>query len=57
MDVKVDEMLVTNKRRVNIEQLDPILFMPDSGLYYGLGTLIGEAFSIGKELVQYKDKA
>jgi hypothetical protein len=57
MDVKVDEMLVTNKRRVNIEQLDPILFMPDSGLYYRMGTLIGEAFSIGKELVQQKDKA
>jgi len=57
MDVKVDEMLVTNKQQVNIERLDPILFAPDSGLYYGLGTLIGEAFSIGKELVQHKDKA
>ncbi len=57
MDVKVDEMLVTNKRQVNIEQLDPILFMPDLGLYYGLGTLIGEAFSIGKKLVQHKEKA
>jgi hypothetical protein len=57
VDVKVDEMLVTNKRQVNIEQLDPILFTPDSGLYYGLGALIGEAFSMGKELVQHKDKA
>jgi flavin reductase (DIM6/NTAB) family NADH-FMN oxidoreductase RutF len=57
MDVKVDEKLVTNKGKVNIEELDPILFMPDSGLYYGLGTLIGEAFSIGKDMVQHKDKA
>lgn len=56
MDVKVDEKLVTNGK-VNIEELDPILFMPDLGLYYGLGTLIGEAFSIGKGLVQHKDKA
>lgn len=56
MDVKVDEMLVTDKQQVNIERLDPILFAPDVGRYYGLGALIGEAFSIGKTLVQ-KDKA
>jgi len=50
VDVKVDEELVDEDRKVNIERLRPILFAPDSGLYYGLGDLIGRAFSMGKGL-------
>jgi flavin reductase (DIM6/NTAB) family NADH-FMN oxidoreductase RutF len=49
-DVKVDDMLLREDDRVDIEALRPILFAMDSGMYYGLGSLIGKAFSIGKGL-------
>lgn len=49
-DVKVEESLVTEGGKVDIEALKPIMFTPDSGMYYGLGDLVGKAYSIGKEL-------
>lgn len=51
VDAKVDEALLDDGQKVDVERLRPILFTPDSGLYYGIGDLLGKAYSIGKDLV------
>lgn len=51
VDAKVDEALLDDGQKVDVERLRPIMFTPDSGLYYGLGDLLGKAYSIGKDLV------
>ncbi len=52
IDTKVDEGFVGDGEVVDVEQLNPIMFMPDSRLYYGLGALVGKAYTIGKGLGQ-----
>lgn len=47
-DVKVDESVLTDKRVPDIEKIRPMLFTPESRMYYGIGQLLGKAFSIGK---------
>lgn len=49
-DVKVDEALLGDDGRVDLGRLRPIVFMPDQQAYYGIGTLVGKAFSIGRGL-------
>lgn len=51
VDAKVDEALLDDRQKVDVERLRPILFTPGSELYYGLGDLLGKAYSIGKDLV------
>lgn len=50
VDAKVDTELLDAGQKVDIERLKPVMFTPDSGLYYGLGELLGKAYTIGKEL-------
>ena len=52
IDTKVDEGFVGDGKVVDVEQLNPIMFMPDSRLYYKLGGLVGKAYTIGKGLGQ-----
>jgi len=49
-DVKIDEELLGEDGHVDLERLRPILFAMDPGSYYGVGELIGKAYTIGKEL-------
>ena len=48
-DVKVDESVLTDKRVPDIEKIRPMLFTPESRTYFGIGQLLGKAFSIGKK--------
>ncbi len=48
LDVKADESIVTDNEAPDIEKLRPVIFTPVSRNYYGIGKLIGKAFSIGK---------
>ncbi len=50
IDAKVEEALVGEGQKVDIERLKPIMFTVDSAVYYGLGSSIGKAYSIGKGL-------
>jgi flavin reductase (DIM6/NTAB) family NADH-FMN oxidoreductase RutF len=50
VDAKVDAALVGEGQTVDVERLRPIVYTPGPGLYYGLGNLIGKAFSMGKGL-------
>ncbi|HSO26243.1 MAG TPA: flavin reductase family protein [Methanobacteriaceae archaeon] len=51
MDVKVDENLMDNGSP-DIEQIKPFLYDPAFRAYYGVGKKLGNAFSLGKELLK-----
>ncbi len=50
MDVKADDSILGDDGMPDIEKLKPMIFAPVSGKYYGLGKLLGKAFSIGQEV-------
>jgi flavin reductase (DIM6/NTAB) family NADH-FMN oxidoreductase RutF len=47
-DVKAREDCLDAEGRIDPAKVDPIAYMPEAGSYYGLGQLIGKAFSIGR---------
>jgi len=50
LDVKADEAVLTPEGGVDIELLKPILFAMGLQSYFGIGELVGKAYSIGKDL-------
>jgi flavin reductase (DIM6/NTAB) family NADH-FMN oxidoreductase RutF len=50
LDAKIDEALLTEDGHVDVERLRPILFAMNPGTYYGIGELVGKAYSIGKSI-------
>ena len=48
MDVKVESGLLKADGNVDISQLKPVIFAPDSQAYHATGSFLGKAFSIGK---------
>ena len=51
-DVKADpSVLSENGTTPDIEKLRPLIFAPESRLYYGVGAMLGKAFSEGSPLV------
>ena len=49
-DVKVDEALLDESGRVDVTRLRPLVYAMSPGGYYGIGDLVGKAFSIGREI-------
>jgi len=47
-DVKVEEAFLTKEGVPDIEKIKPMIFNPANRAYYGVGRLLGSAFSIGK---------
>jgi len=52
MDVKADESVMGEKEVPDIKKVHPILFDPGSRDYYGVGSLLGKGFAIGKEITE-----
>jgi flavin reductase (DIM6/NTAB) family NADH-FMN oxidoreductase RutF len=50
MDVKVDEAVLGESDQPDIEKVRPIIFSPGNRNYYGVGSSLGHAFAIGKEI-------
>jgi flavin reductase (DIM6/NTAB) family NADH-FMN oxidoreductase RutF len=50
VDVKVDETALGENGRPDIEKIRPIIFGPGLSSYHGVGSYLGKAFSIGKEI-------
>jgi flavin reductase (DIM6/NTAB) family NADH-FMN oxidoreductase RutF len=48
MDVKADETVIGEKGLPDIEKVKPFSYAPESRGYYGLGSFLGKAFSIGR---------
>jgi len=49
-EVHVDEEMINEEGNLNIEGLDPLIFIPKESKYYSLGKPVGKAFNMGKEL-------
>ena len=50
LDVKADPAVMRAGGLVDILKVKPLIFTPDSREYYGVGRLIGPAFSIGENV-------
>ncbi len=50
LDVKAEADMVTNGVLLDIKKVKPLIFTPDTQEYYGIGGLIGRAFSVGRSL-------
>jgi flavin reductase (DIM6/NTAB) family NADH-FMN oxidoreductase RutF len=48
VDVKADESVMANGDLLDILKVKPLVFTPDTQAYYGIGGLIGQAFSLGR---------
>lgn len=48
LDVKVDDDLLTDDGKVDIEKVHPFVYSPDAGKYHGIGVSIGKAFEVGR---------
>ncbi len=48
MDVKVEESVMSESGLPDITRVKPVLFVPESREYYGIGKHLGKAFSMGK---------
>ena len=50
LDVKADETVLGAGDQPEIEKVRPIIFSPGNRNYYGVGSSLGHAFEIGKEI-------
>jgi flavin reductase (DIM6/NTAB) family NADH-FMN oxidoreductase RutF len=48
VDVKVDEDLLDANGLPDMQRIGPVVFAPENLGYYGVGSLLGMGFSIGK---------
>ncbi len=51
LDVKADEAVLGEDGFPEMEKMRPMSFAPGANTYYGVGGLIGKAFSIGRDLL------
>lgn len=47
-DIKVDESLISDDESL-IKKIKPLIYSPDNQSYYGVGQLVGKAFSAGRQ--------
>jgi flavin reductase (DIM6/NTAB) family NADH-FMN oxidoreductase RutF len=50
VDTLVDEEIIGSGGAVDIKKLKPLIFSLDTQDYYGVGSLLGKVFSVGKDL-------
>lgn len=50
LDVKADEAMLGTDGLPDMEKIRPILFSPGNRLYYGVGSSLGYAFTMAKEI-------
>jgi flavin reductase (DIM6/NTAB) family NADH-FMN oxidoreductase RutF len=50
LDVKADESVLGPDGFPDILKVKPMVFVPESATYHGIGQLLGRAFSIGKKI-------
>jgi flavin reductase (DIM6/NTAB) family NADH-FMN oxidoreductase RutF len=52
IDVKADSLVLNEKNLPDIEKVKPIVWNPAGMAYHGIGKPVGQAFSIGKEIIK-----
>jgi flavin reductase (DIM6/NTAB) family NADH-FMN oxidoreductase RutF len=51
MDVKAEDSIIGPSGAIDIKQLRPLVFTPDTQEYYGIGSFLGKVFSAGQGIV------
>jgi flavin reductase (DIM6/NTAB) family NADH-FMN oxidoreductase RutF len=49
MDVKVDEEVLGKDGFPDIKKVKPLIYVPSSRVYFGVGEYLGQAYTIGKK--------
>ncbi len=49
LDVKIEESLLTDDGKVDVERIRPLIFSPVLRDYHGIGEFLGKAFQVGKK--------
>lgn len=52
LDVKAEADVYDDAGKLSIQKVKPLLWAPDDGGYYGVGSFLGQAFSIGNAIKQ-----
>jgi flavin reductase (DIM6/NTAB) family NADH-FMN oxidoreductase RutF len=52
LDVKAEEAVFDENGHLDITKVQPLLWAPDGRGYYAVGELLGEAFQIGRTLME-----
>jgi flavin reductase (DIM6/NTAB) family NADH-FMN oxidoreductase RutF len=52
LDVKIEESLLTEDGKVDVERIRPLIFSPVLRDYHGIGEFLGKAFQVGKKAVK-----
>jgi flavin reductase (DIM6/NTAB) family NADH-FMN oxidoreductase RutF len=50
LDIKADESVIGKDGSIDIEKVRPIIYAPEMRKYFGIGSYLGKAFSIGKKM-------
>ncbi|WP_371377981.1 flavin reductase family protein [Sporomusa aerivorans] len=50
IDVKADEKVLGDNGLPSLDKVSPVSFSPSDRAYYGVGTALGQAFSVGLQL-------
>ena len=56
MDVKVEESVLGEDGKPDIEKVRPLIFSPEAQTYHGVGQFIGKAYDLGKEMSATKKR-
>ncbi len=51
MDVKADAEILGPEGHIDLAKLAPLIFAPGASLYYGVGAVVAQAFSVGKKFI------
>lgn len=54
LDTQVDESVLTEDGQIDVDKLDPLVYIPGSREYRGLGPKVADAFKIGKAVTPKK---
>ena len=49
LDVKIEESMLGDDVKADIEKICPIVYSPEGQQYHGIGAFVGKAFEIGKK--------
>lgn len=49
LDVKVDEAVLTDDGKPDIEKVKPVVFSPDVQRYHGIGVYLGQPFDLDRK--------
>ena len=57
IDVKADEAVLGERGLPDVKKVKPFIYVPEIGIYYGIGEYIGQAHTMGREISQRRSQS